>query len=99
MRSISAQKNFGEVSKFDNDYYDWSRKDAVIRDERGFNISHIFAALTAIEYQINENQSTAGNSSWITLSAQEIVDCCSECLVEKSVENVYRYIISNGVTV
>lgn len=94
VKRISAKKNFGEIAKYGYDYNDWARKDALIRDEKGYNSSFIFAALTAIEYKLNKGLT----DRWIALSAQEIIDCCEECLVSRKPESVFDYIKKNGVT-
>lgn len=69
-------KKFGEIAKFGYNFTDWSNKRATIRDQNGYNSSFIFSALTAIEYQINKQNQTNLSQPWITLSAQEIIDCC-----------------------
>jgi hypothetical protein len=95
---IIALKNYEEVTKFGFNYTDWSRKDAVIRDQNGYNSSYIFAALTAIEYRINSRKSGDNQSeTWVTLSAQQIIDCCSECVATRKPETVFEYIKMNGV--
>lgn len=60
-----------------------------------FEVSHIFAVLTVMEYHINRE--VKNKEEWVELSAQEIIDCCDNCL-EKKPENVYTYIKNNGVT-
>jgi hypothetical protein len=48
VRRLTISKKFGEIAKFGYNFTDWTNKRAVIRDQKGYNSSFIFSALTAI---------------------------------------------------
>jgi len=72
---------------------------------RDFDASHIFAAVASAEFELNKNQvlqyralnqTLELNANWITLSEQEVIDCCSNCLEKKLPSRVYAHLIEVG---
>lgn len=73
LEKTAAQNGFGEIAKFSYDYSDWTSKKTVVKHDRGFNATHVFAVVAAVEYWVNGiGQSTFSEipDKWISLSTQ-----------------------------
>jgi hypothetical protein len=61
----------------------------------------IFPIVQSIEFYINKIKGTIkDNATWISLSKQQIIDCCENCLNQsdnKPFEAVYKYIMEHGL--
>lgn len=77
------------------------------KNMRDYDGSFIFAAMGSVEFELNKqqvlyyrdlNENLEKDKNWITLSEQEIIDCCSHCLEKKRPEYVYKYILENGIS-
>lgn len=106
--ALAKMKNYLEIAEFeDNYFYDWSPFMPAPKNMRDFDASHIFAVTAAVEFAANKqtvlqmrnrNMSRAPGEAWLTLSEQEIIDCCENCLVRKTPKTVYAHLSSYGIT-
>lgn len=94
--SIAKEKGYLEIAEFeDNYFYDWSYMMPPVKNMRDADVSHIFAVTAALEFEVNKriaiqyrdeqnlNFSTPPEDM-ITLSEQEVIDCCPTCLEHSS---------------
>lgn len=44
------------------------------------------------------NHSLEIGSNWITLSEQEVIDCCKNCLDKKIPSRVFTFMIEHGIS-
>jgi hypothetical protein len=96
VHTLATKKGYTDIATLQNDYKDWSSPHVKVKNMKYVPVSFVFSVLSAMEYWINANL-TEGEK-WVELSAQEIIDCCLECMAEKKPDAVYKYIMENGVT-
>ncbi len=59
-------------------------------------MGHVFATVALFEFWINRKR--LPSDSWVTLSEQEIIDCCPDCGVGEQPHKVFKYVMENGIS-
>lgn len=76
---IAIAKEFTEIADVAYDSYDWSEKylPPVVKNSKAYDVGHVFATVSLLEFWVNRHRQE--NEHWITLSEQEVLDCCANC--------------------
>lgn len=105
--SIAKARSFLEVAEFeDNYYYDWADFLPPPKNMRDADVSHVFAVVAAMEFEVNKRLALVERSfnrtveagDWVTLSEQEVIDCCANCLLHPSPKYVYTHLANYGAS-
>jgi hypothetical protein len=49
-------------------YYDWSPYMSPIKNQKDFDVGHVFAVIASMEFQYNKRRPLNSTSPWITFS-------------------------------
>lgn len=106
--SLAKSRDFLEIAEFeDNYFYDWAHFLPPVKDMKYLDASHLFAVTAALEFEANkkyvletrsQNLSIDLEESFISLSEQEVIDCCPACMEHRQLRPLYEHLKQYGIS-